>query len=348
VSEAAPVRVASVGLGWATNNRHIPALRRCKLAHLVGAIDYQPGRAAATAQRFKLPYSAVAQGAPDVPWLDQIDAVTIGAPPQHHYALAHSYLEAGKHVLVEKPMAMTVAEAQELSSLAAARERVLAVVHNFQFANSVRELKQILKDGHLGEVRSIWAVQLSNPKRRLPTWYEQLPLGLFYDESPHFFYLLRFLTECEPDFRSIDVLRAQKGVQTPAKITAMLDAHGIPIQIDMNFQAPLSEWHIAVFGERHAAFVDVFRDILVVMPNDESHLGRDILRTSASAIWSHTFGTFKSGSRLMAQMLTYGNDEVIRRFCLACRGQPEALAGISAADGLAVVQMQHRVIEAAK
>ncbi len=296
----------------------------------------------------RLPYSATAKSAAEVPWLDQIDAVTIGAPPQSHYSLALSYLESGKHVLVEKPMAMTVTEAEELTSLARDRNLVLAVVHNFQFARSVRRVKSLIADGSLGEITSVWAVQLSNPKRRLPTWYEQLPLGLFYDESPHFFYLVRAITGCEPEFRSISVVQNKAGTETPAKITAVLDANGIPVQIDMNFTAPLSEWHIGVMGTKRAAFVDVFRDILVAIPNDGAHLGRDILRTSAAASWAHLVGTVQSGRLLTAGRLFYGNDEVVMKFCLACQGERNALAGISAADGVTVVKMQHRIVEAAK
>jgi scyllo-inositol 2-dehydrogenase (NADP+) len=342
------LRVGAVGLGWVTTNRHIPAIRRSTQARLVGVIDHQPGRAETTARALKLPLWATANSAADVPWLDKVDAVTIGTPPLTHHALVRSYLEAGKHVLVEKPMAMTVEQAKELSELAVRRGRILAVVHNFQFTRSVRRAIDLIRSGRLGEVRSIWAVQMSNPLRRLPTWYEELPLGLFYDESPHFFYLLRALASAQPEFRSIDVVPGHQGTNTPAKITALMDGKGIPIQVDMNFQAPLSEWHIALLGTQRAAFVDVFRDILIVVPNDREHLGRDILRTSLVAGWGHLLGTLNSGVRVVAGRLDYGNDEVIRRFCMACRGRSDALQGISAADGLAVVAMQHRVIDASR
>jgi len=126
-----------------------------------------------------------------------------------------------------------------------------------------------------------------------------------------------------------------------------LDARGIPVQIDMNFQAPLSEWHIGVLGTRGAAFVDIFRDILVTVPNDGEHLGRNILRTSAVAGWGHLVGTAESGVLLAARRLSYGNDDVVMNFCRACQGDSGTLSGISAVDGVAVVQMQHRIIESA-
>jgi predicted dehydrogenase len=348
MTEDGVVQIAAVGLGWVTTNRHIPAIRRCRHAKLVGLVDHQPGRSERIARELGVPLFATATNASEVQWLDRIDAVTIGTPPRTHHALATTYLEAGKHVLVEKPLAMTVDEAQQLIALAVEREHVLAVVHNFQFMRSARRVKQMMEDGALGEIQSIWAAQLSNPRRRLPTWYEPLPLGLFYDESPHLFYLLRHLTGCEPRFRSIDVVPARDGTATPVKITALLEAEGLPIQIDMNFRAPLSEWHVGVFGSKGAGFVDMFRDILVVVPNDGLHLGRDILRTSIIAGWSHMAGTVKSGVLLRSRRLDYGNGEVIRRFCLAGLGDRGALAGMSASDGVAVVSMQHQVIEAAK
>jgi predicted dehydrogenase len=189
-------------------------------------------------------------------------------------------------------------------------------------------------------------MQLSNPRRRLPAWYEDLPLGLFYDESPHFFYLLRGLAGKDLAFRSVDVIRSKDGASTPSKITALLDAHGTPVQIDMNFQAPLSEWHVGVLGTKRAAFVDLFRDILVVVPNDGQHLGRDILRTSAAAGLSHLVGTVRSGILLATGRLAYGNDEVVSKFSLACQGHRNGLVGISPEDGVAVVEMQHQVINA--
>src|SRR5207245_9178566 len=128
----------------------------------------------------------------------------------------------------------------------------------------------------------------------------------------------------------------------------LLDADGLSAQVDMNFQAPLSEWHIGVLGTGRAAFIDVFRDVLVVVPNDRSHLGRNILRTTLSASWSHLAGSVKSGVLLAAGRLSYGNDEVVHRFCLACQGDSGALGGISGLDGLAVVRMQQDVVEAAR
>jgi predicted dehydrogenase len=257
--------------------------------------------------------------------------------------LARAYLLAGKDVLLEKPMALEVDAATELADLAASRGRVLAVVHNFQFARSTLRLRRLLDAGSLGEVRALWGAQLSNPERRLPEWYDSLPLGLFYDESPHFFYLVRSLLGAQPE---LDVAHHVPSLDrhTPAAITLLMHVGAVPVQIAMNFQSPVSEWHFALIGSDRMAVLDVFRDVLVVIPNDHQHLGRNVLATTAHGITTHLAGVAASGARTVAGRLAYGNDVVIARFVEACRTRV-APQDISAGDGVDVVRLQHAVLD---
>src|SRR5438445_9585513 len=96
-----PVRIASIGLGWVTTNRHIPAITRCTEAHLIGVIDHNPIKAEAIRARLKLHFASTPDDPLGLKWLDEFDAVTIGAPPSAHFELARTYLESDKHVLVE-------------------------------------------------------------------------------------------------------------------------------------------------------------------------------------------------------------------------------------------------------
>src|SRR5207248_3827176 len=157
--------------------------------------------------------------------------------------------EAGKHVLTEKPFTMTLDEGEELAALARDRGLVLAVVHNFQFAPSVKRLRRWLNSGKLGQVRAVWATQLSNPARRLPTWFDELPGGLFYDESPHLIYMARALAGGELEPVSVTVHPSTRGrVHTPAQSHAQMRAGVVQVSIQLNYQAPVCEWHVAVRG----------------------------------------------------------------------------------------------------
>jgi predicted dehydrogenase len=337
------LRVALVGLGWVGVHRHLRWLRNNPSVDLVGAVDRDGAKVEEVVRRARLAHGAAAITAEQVDWLDDVDAVSIATPPMTHHRVALSYLRAGKHVLLEKPLTMNPDEADGLTAEAAGRGLTLGVVHNFQFARSVRHALHLLDSGQLGELRAVWATQLSNPSRRLPAWYEDLPLGLFYDESPHFFYLMRRILGGELSVAGVDVVAGAGGVHTPRSVALRLVGGRVPARIEMNFEAPVSEWHLALIGSRRLAVVDVFRDVAVVVRNDGGHSAREILQTSAEAIASHLWGVAISGYLLASHRLAYGNDEVIRRFVRGCQsGSPPPR--IAAADGAAVVRLQHQVL----
>jgi hypothetical protein len=114
-----------------------------------------------------------------------------------------------------------------------------------------------------------------------------------------------------------------------------------------NFEATFSEWHFTVYGTKAAGVIDVFRDVLVTIPNDRQHLAVDVMRTTAMAVGTHLSGVFRSGLAMLGGKLLYGNEEVVRRFldAIETRTPPE---GISGQDGLGVLRLQHRILELAR
>ena len=107
-----------------------------------------------------------------------VDAVVIATPVSTHFELARAALLHGKHVLVEKPLTADVAQAEELVALARRENRILMVGHTFQYSPAIRELRQLIRDGELG---NIYCVEI-----------ERLNLGLFrsdidviWDLAPH-------------------------------------------------------------------------------------------------------------------------------------------------------------------
>ncbi|HEX3999218.1 MAG TPA: Gfo/Idh/MocA family oxidoreductase [Pirellulales bacterium] len=87
------------------------------------------------------------------------DAVVIATPTNTHFALAKAALEAGKHVLVEKPLAGSVEDAEALVKLAKQRNRLLAVGHVFLFNNGIRAVKNLIAHGDLGNIRYIFSTR---------------------------------------------------------------------------------------------------------------------------------------------------------------------------------------------
>ena len=90
-----------------------------------------------------------------------LDAIAIATPARSHYILVKQALEAGKHVLVEKPLAATLDEAQALADLAQQHNRVLMVGHTFEYSPAVEKVREIIASGELGPVQYIDSVRVS-------------------------------------------------------------------------------------------------------------------------------------------------------------------------------------------
>jgi len=123
------------------------------------------------------PWIKITERIEDV-FTSDVDAVVIATPVSTHFELAKRALLHGKHVLVEKPLTACVAEAEELIALAEQENLILMVGHTFQYSPAVKELRQLIQDGELGD---IYCVEI-----------ERLNLGLFrsdidviWDLAPH-------------------------------------------------------------------------------------------------------------------------------------------------------------------
>jgi predicted dehydrogenase len=107
-----------------------------------------------------------------------IDAVVVATPVKHHYALAKASLLAGKHTLIEKPMAASSAECEELIEIAERNGLVLMIGHTFLYSAPVRKIAEIVQAGDIGEIRYI-------NSRRLNLGLFQNDINVAWDLAPH-------------------------------------------------------------------------------------------------------------------------------------------------------------------
>jgi predicted dehydrogenase len=121
----------------------------------------------------------------------EMDAIVIATPVHFHYAMAKAALKAGKHVFIEKPMARTQAEAEELVELAERNRLTLMVGHTFLFSPAVRRMKDIIEAGDIGEVQYIAAC-------RLNLGLFQKDINVAWDLAPHDISILLYLLDEYP------------------------------------------------------------------------------------------------------------------------------------------------------
>lgn len=120
----------------------------------------------------------------------EVDAVIIATPASTHYELTKTALKLGKHVLVEKPLAMSTHEADELVALAVAMGRILMVGHTFLYNSAVRYLKQLLEQGELGQLYYIYS-------QRLNLGQVRSDVNAWWNLAPHDISILLYLMDGE-------------------------------------------------------------------------------------------------------------------------------------------------------
>lgn len=144
------IRLAVVGCGAVADIFHLPALSLSENAEAVVLVDADAGRARALAARY-----GVSETATDYRSLaGRVDGAVLALPNHLHAPIAIDLLRLGLHVLVEKPMAVTVRECDEMIAAAEAARAVLAVGLDFRFFHSSLLVRNLLRDGLLGEIRS--------------------------------------------------------------------------------------------------------------------------------------------------------------------------------------------------
>src|ERR1700735_883784 len=142
------IRTAMFGTGF-MGKVHTEAIRRLGSVEVVAVAGSNQARAEAFAAAFGIPRAAAWEA---LLADKEIDAVHILTPNYLHYPMAKAALEAGKHVLCEKPLTMTYAEAKDLTELAEATSLAHCVNHNLRCYPLVQQVRRMIEAGELGDV----------------------------------------------------------------------------------------------------------------------------------------------------------------------------------------------------
>ncbi|WP_405380038.1 Gfo/Idh/MocA family protein [Maribacter sp. LLG6340-A2] len=180
-----------IGCGDVAELKSGPAFQRIENSTLMAVMRRNEAKAKDFAQRHKVPnYSSNAQ---DLLTNDQINAVYIATPPSTHLAYAIKALEAGKHVYLEKPMALNAIEAQQIQTTTANSTGKLTVAHYRRKLPAFLKVKELLDKGVMGEITHV-DIQILQPKKTNlvadseENWRLNPKIsggGYFYDLAPH-------------------------------------------------------------------------------------------------------------------------------------------------------------------
>jgi predicted dehydrogenase len=235
-----PIRTAVLGYGLAGRVFHCPFVFAVPGLELSTIVVGNPERAAAAAAAY--PTARIVPTAQEVFSDPAIDLIVVGTPNDTHVELATAALKAGKHIVVDKPLATSSAAARSLIELAAAQQKLLAPFHNRRYDGDFLTVRKLLDDATLGRVVQVLSrYDRFRPLQRPNTWKESGAFnGILFDLGPHL----------------VDQAIALLG--TPTHITASVrhdrdqtdieDAFDIALQFDHNERSLRYECHATMLA----------------------------------------------------------------------------------------------------
>jgi predicted dehydrogenase len=171
-----------MGYGFAGATFHAPVIEHCGRASVAAIATSQPERA-----RADYPHAKVVPDLDALLALDELDCIVIATPNDTHFDLARRTLEAGKHVVVDKPVTLTSADARALANIALTRGLLFAPFHNRRWDGDFLTVRALLASGELGRVTHFES-HFDRFRPQVPQrWREEASRGggLLFDLGPH-------------------------------------------------------------------------------------------------------------------------------------------------------------------
>ncbi len=211
--------------------------------HSLGALAAVSDAITEIAEAISAKYDVRALAVDEILADDTIDGVVIAAPAEYHANLAIKSFAAGKHVYVEKPIALSIDDAQKMIAASDAAGRILMVGHLLQYHPVFLKLKQMVADGELGNLRYVYSRRLSLGKLRTAE-------NVLWSFAPHDISMVLTLAGCEPDS-----VHGIAGSYLQDEISDFASVHmsfpgGMKAHIETSWLNPFKEQRLVVVGDK--------------------------------------------------------------------------------------------------
>ena len=319
-----PVRVAVVGLGyWGPNL--VRNLAELDAAQLVAVCDVDPERLAVVGRRY--PAVRRTRDLDDVLTADDIEAVLVATPVSTHHPIGMAALKARKHVFIEKPLAMSAVEGEQLAGTASMLDLVLMPGHTFLYSPPVVAIHDLIISGALGRLLFV-------SSSRVNLGLHQSDVSVVWDLAPHDFSILRYWLGETPAYVSATA-RACVGDRPDVAFIDLEYGSGPIAHVELSWLAPSKLRRTTVVGSEK-----------MVVYDDTSNEPVRVFDSGVHLREPQTFGEFR---------LTYRTGDIVspridaaeplslelKDFCHAIRkGTPPRSSSVL---GLEVVRMMEAV-----
>jgi scyllo-inositol 2-dehydrogenase (NADP+) len=266
------IDVGLIGFGLGGRCFHAPVIRAVAGLRLA-AILQRTGNTAAQVY----PDARIVRTLDELLAIDSIQLIAISTPNQTHYPLAKFCLEAGRHVVVDKPFTTTVTEATELLQLAKQQNRVLSVYHNRRFDADFQALRQTIAADTLGRIiRFESTYDRFRPAPKPGAWREKLGpgSGILFDLAPHLLDQSMTLLGT-PEAIAADVRSERTGLSTDDAFDIFLHyPQGARVLLRATMMSAVPRPRLVVLGEKGSYLKREFDPLEPTLRNGEIPSGQ--------------------------------------------------------------------------
>lgn len=243
-----PVGVAVVGAGyWGVN--YVRVFRELAGAELVVVCDQREHRLRELEKQF--PGIVTTTSLSDALAMEGVDAVAVCTPAGSHYAVTKQCIEAGKHILVEKPVATTVAASNDLIRLADQYRVKLMVGHTFVFNSGIRKVKEYVDRDELGRVYYLYA-------RRTNLGPIRHDVNALWDLAPHDISIFNFLLDSVPTWVSAVGTQVLNNGREDVGFISLGYGEGVVAHVHVSWADPHKVREVVVVGsDKRIVFNDL-------------------------------------------------------------------------------------------
>jgi predicted dehydrogenase len=266
------LKAGVVGGGHILDHRHLPVLKKLNNVDVVAVCDIQPSIAAQISKKFGISKSYTSFSEL---MKEDLDFVDICTPPMTHLPLAEEAMKAGCNVLMEKPLAMSADEVDQMYSLSKKENVKLCVVHQNLFNPAYKKAKRLVDSGVVGDIIHV-EVGTYNRKdndvvKNGKHWAHKLPGGIAFELLPHPIYLLQaFLKNSKPSY----VLAKKTGDLPWMKtddVRVLIDADNASGLVVCCTNSPFHGDTLNILGTKMGLIVDLWgRSILKYKPRTQN------------------------------------------------------------------------------
>jgi predicted dehydrogenase len=333
----AEFNVGIIGCGWVSNG-HIKAWRKVKDAKVVSVCDVFEDAAKSMAMKWNIDEYYVDFS--ELIEKSAVDVVDICTPPSTHREFMVRAMKGGINAITEKPMTMTVEEAQDIVDVKNQTGMKAGVIHNWLYEPTILQADSMVEDGRLGDIIHVEVEALNTKSDSMAAnkdhWSHGLVGGRISEMLPHPIYLIRRFLGPEITVESVQVSKIGEYPWMRSDELSVIFRAGEKMgRAYASFNSPREAIFVNLYGKKGHIKTDVINATLTSYPerhNERFSKGMDSIKQAAQL----TGSTLRSAARIATGTWNTGVDTIIQRYADALRRGEEP--PVTVEEGLEVTR----------